>query len=362
MNGDYAEASGSSTSSAAHELLRAALDVGRVSDAQVAQYYRERLQDRRIQITNLDRARPKTGGNDENARLRAESKLVKRKRRVKSELSQLKRLRIAAGRTAKHAAAGEEDREEQGEPSQVELAQDDDENATKELVKSKQRLLSDATRQLKRLQSAPRHRTSQAKKLDKTSTQSLSRSRRKRMGLEQVDANISYELVKPLHDMWCSYIQQLLNIVAMNGKGQLVPNPQFDPRNLAPMSSGTVSAVQASLIKADLCGAELEVVRAANPSLVSQHGLVVKETEHTIIIAIPPSAPSNKPSLQKASANATRTIPKKNAVFAIKVPLASTVDSSDPGHLRFELHGNHMMHTLPSRATRKYKARPTIDF
>ncbi len=50
------------------------------------------------------------------------------------------------------------------------------------------------------------------------------------MGLEHVDAHISYELVKPLHDMWRSYIQQLLNIVAMNGQGQLVPNPQFDPR------------------------------------------------------------------------------------------------------------------------------------
>ncbi|CDS01339.1 related to POP4-protein involved in processing of tRNAs and rRNAs [Sporisorium scitamineum] len=359
MNGDYAEASGSSSSSVAHQLLRAALDVDRTSDAQVSQYYRERLRDRRIQITNLDRARPKTGGNDDNARLRAERKLIKRKRRVKSELSELKRLRIAAGRSAKHAACQEDTDETQ--VSDIE-AGEGDEIASKELVRSKQRLLSDATRQLKRLQSAPRHRTNEAKKVDKTSTKSLSRSRRKRMGLEQVDANISYELVKPLHDMWRSYIQQLLNIVAMNGKGQLVPNPQFNPENLAQMSSGTVGAIQASLIKADLCGAEIEVVRAANPSLVSQHGLVVKETEHTIIIAIPPTAVSGRSSSQRATTNATRTIPKKNAVFAIKVPLASSLDSSDLGHLRFELHGNHMMHTLPSRATRKYKARPTIDF
>ncbi|TKY84981.1 hypothetical protein EX895_006061 [Sporisorium graminicola] len=352
MNGNYAEASGSGSSSAAHQLLRAALDVERVSDAQVSQYYRERLQERRIQITNLDRARPKAGGNDDSARLRAERKLAKRKRRVKGELSELKRLRIVAGRSAKQAAS----RDEADEAQEIvaDSGEDSDGTSTKELVQSKQRLLSDATRQLKRLQSAPRHRTNQAKKIDKTSTRSLSRSRRKRMGLEQVDANISYELVKPLHDMWRSYIQQLLNIVAMNSKGHLVPNPQFDPRNLAQMSSGTVSAIQAALIKADLCGAEVEVVRAANPSLVSQHGLVVKETEHTLIIAIPPS--------QQPSSNATRTIPKKNAVFAIKVPLAPSLDSSDAGYLRFELHGNHMMHTLPSRATRKYKARPTIDF
>ncbi|SPO22542.1 related to POP4 - protein involved in processing of tRNAs and rRNAs [Ustilago trichophora] len=356
MNGDYPEASGSGSTSAAQQLLRAALNPNKVSDAQVSQYYKERLQDRRIQITNLDRARPKTGGNDADARARAERKLVKRRRRVKSELSELKRLRIAAGRSAKHSEA--EERRTEGQSTEVQIGQDG--SSTKELVKSKQRLLSDATKQLKRLRSAPRQRTNEAKKIDKTSSKSLSRSQRKRMGLEQIDANISYELVKPLHDMWRSYIQQLLNIVAMNGKGQLVPNPQFDPKQLATMSSGTVSAIQASLIKADLCGAEVEVVRAANPSLVSQHGLVVKETEHTLIITVPPQLTDSKPA--KPTTNAIRTIPKKNAVFAVKIPLAATQKALDPGHLRFELHGNHMMHTLPSRATRKYKARPTIDF
>ncbi|KAJ9477577.1 RNases MRP/P 32.9 kDa subunit [Pseudozyma hubeiensis] len=348
MNGDQAEASGSGSTSTAQQVLRAALDADKVPDAQVAQYYRERLQDRRIQITNLDRARPKTGGNDVDARLRAERKLVKRKRRVKSELSELKRLRIATARSASNLKP----------PATLsETGSADEEAATRESVKAKQRLLSDATKQLRRLQSAPRHRTNQAKKLEPASKKSLSRSQRKRMGLEEVDANISYHLVRPLHDMWRSYIQQLLNIVAMNSKGQLVPNPQFDAESLATMSSGTVSAVQASLIKADLCGAEIEVVRAANPSLVSQRGLVVKETEHTVIIAIEPSTVHGT-----GRKDSTRTIPKKNAVFAIKVPLAASQSSSDPGYLRFELHGNHMMHTLPSRATRKYKARPTIDF
>lgn len=357
MNGDHAEASSSNSTSAAHQLLRDALDPNRVSDPQVSQYYRERLQDRRIQITNLDRARPPPGGNDVDARTRAERKLVKRKRRVKSELSELKRLRIAAGRSARHAAVAR-DQHLPSQPSASQFGQD--QAATKELVRSKQRLLSDATKQLKRLQSAPRKRTNEAKKIDKTPRKSLSRSQRKRMGLERVDANISYELVRPLHDMWCSYIQQLLNVVAMNSKGQLVANPQFEPKHLATMSSGTVSAIQASLIKADLCGAEVEVVRAANPSLVSQRGLVVKETEHTIIIAIPPQTVGETSA--KGARNATRTIPKKNAVFAIKVPLVASQQSAEPGYLRFELHGNHMMHTLPSRATRKYKARPTIDF
>lgn len=358
MDSNYAEASGSGSisgsSSAAHQLLRQTLDSSKVSDSQVSQYFRERLQDRRIQITNLDRARPKTSGTDDDARAKAEKKLVKRRRRVKSELSELKRLRIAAGRSAKHPSSANVI---PATHRPIAEQSDEEDEATKEVVCSKQRLLADANKQLKRLRSVPRQRTNQAKKVDTTARKPLSRSQRKRMGLEQVDTNISYELVQPLHEMWRTYIQQLLNIVAMTSKGQLVSNPQFDPKHLTTMSSGTVSAMQASLIKADLCGAEVEVVRAANPSLVSQSGLVVKETEHTIVLAIPPEKTAAR------AGNATRTIPKKNAVFAVNIPLATTgEDGGDAGHLRFELHGNHMMHTLPSRATRKYKARPTIDF
>ncbi len=357
MDGDNAVASSSGSTSAAHQLLREALNPAKVSDAQVSQYYRERLQDRRIQITNLDRARPKTGGTDADARLRAENKLVRRRRRVKSELSELKRMRIAAGRSKRHAHAQAHEHEHEHEHEQKSeprpSAEDvSDDRAAKDIVRGKQRLLSDASKQLRRLRSISREGKTPAKAVDKHARRALSRTQRKRLGLEDVDAHITYDLVRPLHDLWRTYIQQLLNIVALNGRGELVANPQFDARHLATMSSGTVSAIQASLIKADLCGAEVEVVRAANPSLVAQRGLVVKETEHTLILAVPPQAGD-----QRGKEKSTRTVPKKNAVFAVDVPLTDAA-----GKLRFELHGNHMMHTLPSRATRKYKARPTIDF
>jgi ribonuclease P protein subunit POP4 len=348
MDVDNAVASGSGSTSAAHQLLREALNPAKVSDAQVSQYYRERLQDRRIQITNLDRARPKTGGTDADARLRAENKLIRRRRRVKSELSELKRMRIAAGRSNRHTHAPDQT----SEPSPSAEEPNTDDRAAKDIVRGKQRLLSDASKQLRRLRSISRGGKTPAKAVDKHARKALSRTQRKRLGLEAVDPHITYDLVRPLHDLWRTYIQQLLNIVALNSRGELVANPQFDARHLGTMSSGTVSAIQASLIKADLCGAEVEVVRAANPSLVAQRGLVVKETEHTLILAVPPQAED-----KRGKEKSTRTIPKKNAVFAIDVPLSDAA-----GKLRFELHGNHMMHTLPSRATRKYKARPTIDF
>lgn len=319
-------------------FLRTVLDSAINSDAQVAQYSRERLQDRRIQITNLDRARPRAGGDDADAVVRAEQKLIKRKRRVKSELSQLKRMRIAAegyGATVRSRSTN-----------------------LNETFKVKQKYVSGLKRELKGLQNRPKA-VKLAKGVDKLSRKQLSRSQRKRSGLESVDDNVTIDLIQPLHDLWCSYVQQLLNMVVLNNQGNLVPNTQFDSKNLCIMSSGNVTAVQASLIKADLCGAELEVVRSSNPSLVAQRGLVVKETERTIILAIahPPGAVSRP----GANSKNVRIIPKHNTVFRVFVPVPSSLPE-EHHQLQFELHGSHMMHTLPSRATRKYKARSTIDF
>ncbi len=159
MNGESAEVSGSGPTSAAHQLLRAALDSDKVTDSQVSQYYRERLQDRRIQITNLDRDRPKTGGNDADARLRAERKLIKRKRRVKSELSSSNGFASQQVDRSNAQKLSSDDRT----PFRAECEEDGQDNGTRELVKGKQRLLSDANKQLRRLQSAPRTRANEAK-------------------------------------------------------------------------------------------------------------------------------------------------------------------------------------------------------
>ncbi|PWZ03141.1 hypothetical protein BCV70DRAFT_12155 [Testicularia cyperi] len=350
---DVSPASGASLGAGGSEtqkLLRAALDPHRVSNVQAAQYYRDRLQDRRIQITNLDRARPKTGGDDNQAVLRAERKLTRRKRRVKSDLSQLKRLRIEAGRSA--CSDGDVDADDHAS------APSKSDSSAGKLVKEKQRQLSQVKKCLRSLQSRPKGNV--AKKIDRFDHKPLSRSQRKRMGLEDIDQGIHYDLIRPLHTLWCSYIQQLLNIVAMDSKGTLVPNPHFDVKQLSVMSSGNVTAIQASLIKADLCGAEVEVVRSTNPSLVSQRGLVVKETERTLIVAPEPS-PNTTQSRKAANGRHVRIIPKHNTVFAILVPVPARAEQ--PGcKLRFELHGSHMSQNLPSRATRKHKARPTIDF
>ncbi|KAI3486513.1 hypothetical protein L1887_49914 [Cichorium endivia] len=190
MDGDNAVASGSGSTSAAHQLLREALNPAKVSDAQVSQYYRERLQDRRIQITNLDRARPKTGGTDADARLRAENKLIRRRRRVKSELSELKRMRIAAGRSNRHTHAPEQT----SEPSPSAEEPNTDDRAAKDIVRGKQRLLSDASKQLRRLRSISREGKTPAKAVDKHARKALSRTQRKRLGLEAVDPHITYDL------------------------------------------------------------------------------------------------------------------------------------------------------------------------
>lgn len=325
-------------SSAASNVLRAVLDPVTHTDAQVEQYSRERLQDRRIQIINLDRARPEAGDSSAHATGQAQRKLNSRKRRVKSDLSRMKRMHMASSRQTTR---------NQLQPS----------SAT-ETLPDKQRHAATLKRELKRMQNQPKTANS-AKTTDRRSQKQLSRRKRKHLGLEDIDDDVNIELLKPLHRLWCSYIQQLLNMVVLNNNGDLAPNTHFDSTNLNVMSAGNVTAVQASLIKADLCGAELEVVRSSNPSLVSQRGLLIKETERTIVLAI--AHTSGRVPRAAAKGKNVRVIPKHNTVFNVCVPLPDSSPNSDE-KLHFELHGSHMMHTLPSRATRKYKARPTIDF
>ena len=333
-----------------------------VTPSQINALYSERLRDKKLQLANPDRPRPVSTDP------KAASKLRKRRKRVKMELAQMKRIRIQS------------------------TGQDPTE------VADRQRQLASVKRELVRAS-----RPSSGKKRNESGSTPLSRAQRKRLGLEQVDRNVSYQLILPLNKLWSSYIQQLLNITTADSKGNITPNPQFSVQSLNTMGSGAVSSVQASLMKADLCGAHIQgepthclctdkqfpliltlysalpVVRSSNPSLVNISGLVVKETERTIaVIQEPPSDSGAKPSRAKGESlpvqprSPTRStlaeplsvtvVPKQNSVFALHVPLPPQSQGGKDASLRFELHGNHMMHTLPSRVTRKYKARATVDF
>lgn len=53
-----------------------------------------------------------------------------------------------------------------------------------------------------------------------------------------------------------------------------------------------------------------------------------------------------------------RTVPKHNTVFRVEIPASAAPDAP---RLSLDLYGNQMRYTLPMRATRKHKARKTIE-
>ncbi|PWN50314.1 hypothetical protein IE53DRAFT_344349 [Violaceomyces palustris] len=353
-----------STSAGPRSSKRRRVEVGEEEKRQISDaYFESRLKDKRIQLANPDRPRPPPGGGHPVKALQAEQKLRKRKQRVKRDLKDIRdqkeKLRESSRRKRVRkegqvdAKVGEDGRGSEGRNSsgKGKIKDVKIDNASKSMRKS----------------GGDGHLFQ-----GKESKKPLSRRRRKEMGLEELDPNISYSLLEPLHNLWCTYIQQLLSMVVLDQDGRLRPNPSFHLQSLVTMASGSVSTIQASLIKADFCGAELGVVRASNPSLVNLSGLVAKETERTFVIALKPEPGVSRP--KKSSRRQVRVIPKHNTVFSVRVPIPTGVrdeltntslgEESEKGEesILFELHGNQMMHRLPSRATRKHKARPTVEF
>jgi hypothetical protein len=90
----------------------------------------------------------------------------------------------------------------------------------------------------------------------------FSRRKRKRLGLEDIDENLSYEIMTPIHRLWVEYIHRLIGLIDENGR---VLSNQFqvsrDYQNgeslEVSLNSNNITAFQTSLVKADFCGASI---------------------------------------------------------------------------------------------------------
>uniref|UniRef100_A0A674N3N5 Ribonuclease P protein subunit p29 n=1 Tax=Takifugu rubripes TaxID=31033 RepID=A0A674N3N5_TAKRU len=92
-----------------------------------------------------------------------------------------------------------------------------------------------------------------------------------------------YELFLPLHHLWRQYITDLLFCLWLQ-------QPQF---------------LQQKLLKADLHGAVLSVVRSRCPSYVGTTGILVQEFKHVFKII--------------TKENKVKVIPKRNSVFSLEM-------------------------------------------
>ncbi len=202
----------------------------------------------------------------------------------------------------------------------------------------------------------------------------------------QLKWNIRYRLFVPLHHLWLGYMSELLGL-------RKASEQQSTSTPTMPTSAG----MHAKLVKADFHGSiisglrtfrcpnatrsthfhTLIVKQSKNPCLVGLKGIVILETENAFrIITKKDQIKCNWTTVTTARATKQllAVIPKRNAIFTFCVPLYD-VRSSLPSteeypevdpldavpKMEFELYGNQFCFRSADRASKKFKAKETIE-
>ncbi|KAL2399160.1 hypothetical protein ABEF95_001481 [Exophiala dermatitidis] len=191
------------------------------------------------------------------------------------------------------------------------------------------------------------------------------------LGVYKLDREaVQYETYKGLNRLWNAYMLEVLGLIKPqpqpqqgDPRQQQWPQPQqqqqqqkrqqsaasaVPKKQINPNSHGSL------LASADFHGAEVEVVRCADPGRIGTRGIVVRDTKFTFVVV--------------TLANRVRTLPKRNTVFRYEVRLGDEERGEDPDKgdkegeqqqqqqkLVFEVHGNQFEFRPAERANRKFK-------
>jgi len=162
-----------------------------------------------------------------------------------------------------------------------------------------------------------------------------------------------------LHHMWLGYMSELL---------ELPPRPLLDSLAAANIKVPNPASMQAKLVKADFHGSIITVKEAKNPCLVGSSGIVIHETENTFKVVtqkdkvkVIPKAKSiftfHLPLYNIASYHAVHEEPNESAPrLAASLPTMCT----DP-LIAIDLYGNQFCFRSADRASKKFKAKETIQ-
>ncbi|KAI9457050.1 RNase P subunit p29-like protein [Boletus coccyginus] len=187
----------------------------------------------------------------------------------------------------------------------------------------------------------------------------LGRNAAEHKGLWKLEKHATrFELFLPLHQLWMGYMSELLGLGVLDAASS---------SHEGKMPSA--SSMHAKLVKADFNGALLTVRQSRNPCLVGLSGIVLHETENAFKLI--------------TRKNQFKLIPKQNSVFALAVPLYSTLSPSaterdpaqthipedsktlstvlDKPYIEFDLYGNQFCFRSADRSNRKFKAKETIE-
>lgn len=126
--------------------------------------------------------------------------------------------------------------------------------------------------------------------------------------------------MKDLHALWCQYTSALL--------GKRTTQDEYAWNN----------SVCAKMIKADLCGAKLKVIKSKNRSLEGVSGIVSKETQRSFVIV--------------TKSSGTKIILKKDSVFRVGLPSQGKA---------VDLWGDMLLHKGSERTKVKFKERGSLD-
>ncbi|KAL5037133.1 hypothetical protein BDV3_006672 [Batrachochytrium dendrobatidis] len=163
----------------------------------------------------------------------------------------------------------------------------------------------------------------------------FSRKQQKAMGMLSLPKkDLKFEVFVPLHTLWMGYICQVIGIQNPLNKATLSQQEE-KPDMATDLTLEQSETVLAKLIKADFHGAFLTVVKSKCPSNIGISGIVIKDTENMFHLI------SRK--------NTLKAIPKQGNVFTFGV-----------GNSLITLYGNQFRTRPADRASKKFKAKPSV--
>ncbi|KAK9450802.1 Rof/RNase P-like protein [Limtongia smithiae] len=214
----------------------------------------------------------------------------------------------------------------------------------------------------------------------------MSSAEKKRLGLYELGHDARrFRTYVPLHDLWQSYITDLLQL-------PMIPRPADTPDDEAaatrreaalvvdkrPQTIKDMNAHAARLATADLHGAYMVVHRSKCASRVGLEGIMLRESRHAFVLL--------------TRENAVKIVPKENTVFRVPVRVpgwrvccAHTVKASQETEVgatqagialdlaakcigcehstlySFLVYGSQMQYRPADRGGRKFKSKPAMD-
>lgn len=145
-----------------------------------------------------------------------------------------------------------------------------------------------------------------------------------------------YEDFQPIHDLWISYIQNLV-----------FPDVKSPEAKLPAKQS-----ILAKLASAEYTGCNITVLDSRNANVVGLQGIVVYDTQYSFIICIPRHEGINN--LPAKQIGGFRTIPKKFTLFSFDIQIPHNTNLIQQW-LSFTLVGSRIEFRTVDRSTKKFK-------